>query len=177
MTTRLSRREWLAAAALCSASTHAPAQTAPQRSGSGAYQPLTADSTLGQLVSHPAFAGFGRRILPWDDRALDENARLSAIGSLLPYHSQVDVPSTVAALNRLIEDAGRGWQIFYELYDDKARRADPASRMRGCSSCVASPVRRSRSSPLEAVSPMSAPSMKAFPMPPRSAGPGSTPSS
>ncbi|HEV7335075.1 MAG TPA: alpha/beta hydrolase [Bosea sp. (in: a-proteobacteria)] len=131
MTTRLSRREWLAAAALCSASTQASAQTAPQRSGSGAHQPLTADSTLRQLVSHPAFTGFGRRILPWDDRAFDENARLSAIGSLLPYHTQVDVPSTIAALNRLIEDAGRGRQIFYELYDDEARRADPGKSHAG----------------------------------------------
>ncbi|UZF94698.1 alpha/beta hydrolase [Bosea sp. NBC_00550] len=120
MTTRLSRREWLATAALCSASTQASAETAPR------HQPLTGDATLGQLVSHPAFTGFGRRILPWDDRALDESARLSSIASLLPYHTQVDIPSTVAALNRLIEDAGRGRQIFYELYDDEERRVDPS---------------------------------------------------
>lgn len=125
MTARLSRREWIAAAALCSASVQASAETAPQGSGSEAHQLLTPDSTLVQLVFHPAFAGFGRRILPWDNRAFDENAKLSSIGSLLPYHTQIDVLSTVAALNRLIEDASRGRQIFYELYAGEERRSDP----------------------------------------------------
>lgn len=51
-------------------------------------------------MSHAAFAGFGRLILPWDDRAYDEGMRLSDIGALLPYHSQVHPGDVVTALTR-----------------------------------------------------------------------------
>src|SRR5215831_6644749 len=55
---------------------------------------LGVQSTIGELLRHPAFAGFSRLILPWDDRDYDEQMPLTAIGSLLPYHSHVD-PETV----------------------------------------------------------------------------------
>lgn len=64
---------------------------------------LSPDDRIGDLLNHPAFAGFARMILPWDDRIYDENMRLSNIGALLPYHSHVDTPTVVTALNRLIE--------------------------------------------------------------------------
>jgi acetyl esterase/lipase len=92
---------------------------------------LTADSTIGDLLSHPAFAGFARRILPWDDKDYDLKARLDIIGALLPYHSHVDIPSTVAALNRLIEDAEQGRQVFFEIYSEAERRAEPAKAHAG----------------------------------------------
>lgn len=51
---------------------------------------LAGDNTIADLVRHPAFAGFGHLLLPWDDRTPDDNVRLRDIGSLLPYHSDVD---------------------------------------------------------------------------------------
>ena len=57
---------------------------------------LGVESTIGDLLRHPAFAGFAHLILPWDDRAYDEQMPLTRIGSLLPYHSHVDA-ETVAA--------------------------------------------------------------------------------
>jgi acetyl esterase/lipase len=92
---------------------------------------LTADSTIGDLLSHPAFAGFARRILPWDDRDYDLKARLDTLGSLLPYHSHIDTASTLLALNRLIEDAEQGRQIFFEIYSEADRRAEPAKAHAG----------------------------------------------
>jgi hypothetical protein len=52
-------------------------RTAPSR--------LRVDDTVGKLLAHPAFAGFGRLLLPWDDRRVDTSMRLGEIGSLLPY--------------------------------------------------------------------------------------------
>ena len=46
----------------------------------------TPQSTIGDILRHPAFAGFSRLLLPWDDRAYDEKLPLTRVGSLLPYH-------------------------------------------------------------------------------------------
>jgi hypothetical protein len=58
---------------------------------------LNATDSIGDLLGHPAFAGFARLLLPWDGRRYDENTRLHDIGSLLPYHSHVDTKTVVGA--------------------------------------------------------------------------------
>ena len=78
---------------------------------------LEPSDRLGDLLEHPAFAGFARMLLPWDGRAYDERMPLTEIASLLPYHSHVRPGVAVDALNRMIDDAGRGRTIFYPLRD------------------------------------------------------------
>lgn len=95
------------------------------------YHHLDPGSTIGDLLHHPAFTGFADRVLPWDDRAYDERMPLSAIGSLLPYHSHVDAASIVAALNRIIDDAGQGRTIFFDIYSDTSKREQPAKARTG----------------------------------------------
>src|SRR5687767_6267579 len=51
---------------------------------------LNVGDRLGDVLQHPAFTGHARLLLPWDDRPYDEDLPLTRIGSLLPYHSQVD---------------------------------------------------------------------------------------
>lgn len=89
------------------------------------YRHLRPDSTIGDLLNHPAFVGFARLTLPWDDRSYDPLVPLTNIGSLLPYHSNVDPVAVVSALNRMIDDVGRGKTIFYEVYTEEQRREDP----------------------------------------------------
>lgn len=124
-----SRRDCLALPLLAIGAQGAVAQHRP--SADKAHGRLTADSTIGDLLSHPAFSGFARRILPWDERDYDHQARLDTIGALLPYHRHVDTASTVAALNQLIEDAEQGRQIFFEIYSEAERRAEPAKAHAG----------------------------------------------
>lgn len=85
-------------------------------SGQTASGRLRVDDTVGTLLAHPAFAGFGPLLLPWDDRHVDSSMRLSEIGSLLPYHSHVDPAVVVSSLNRMIDDAAAGRRIFYDVY-------------------------------------------------------------
>ena len=59
---------------------------------------LTTNDTIGDLLDHPAFAGFSRLLLPWDDRTYDRRMRLQDVGSLLPYHSHVDPATVVGGL-------------------------------------------------------------------------------
>ena len=89
---------------------------------------LRTDDDVDDILTHPAFAGFSRLILPWDDRRPDPNMPLRNIGSLLPYHTHVDPGVVVLSLNRLIDDAGAGKTIFYDIYTDAQKRAEP-SRM------------------------------------------------
>jgi len=86
---------------------------------------LTADDNIGDLLRHPAFSGYSRLLLPWDDRSYDETMRLRDIGSLLPYHSHVDPGTVVAGLNRLIDDVNGGNLVFYEIYGEAEKRTEP----------------------------------------------------
>lgn len=89
------------------------------------FAPLRPDDHLGAVLNHPAFQGFSQRILPWDDRAYDETMPLRDIGHLLPYHSEVEPDVVVAALNRMADDASAGRTIFYDIYTEAEKRADP----------------------------------------------------
>jgi acetyl esterase/lipase len=92
---------------------------------------LRPDSQIADLLSNPAFSGFGRLLLPWDGRAYDGTMRLRDIGSLLPYHSHVDPANVVAALNRMIDDVNKGETIFYDFYTEAQKREDPSKENTG----------------------------------------------
>jgi hypothetical protein len=82
---------------------------------------LTADDTIQVLLDHPAFAGFGRLLLPWDDRPADNGTQLRDVGSLLPYHSHVDAGTVVSALSHLIDDVNTGRTVFYDFYTESEK--------------------------------------------------------
>ena len=83
------------------------------------------------LLNHPSFAGFGRLIMPWDNRAYDENMPLSNLGSLLPYHSHVRPEIVVGGLNHMIEEASTGKSIFYDFYTETEKKERPEKRNTG----------------------------------------------
>lgn len=92
---------------------------------------LSVGSTIQDLLAHPAFAGFGRLILPWDDRSVDGNMRLRNISALLPYHSHVNPDDVVTALNRMIDDASSGKAIFYDFYTEAQKHEEPSKSQTG----------------------------------------------
>jgi acetyl esterase/lipase len=95
-----------------------------ERAGRSKGTPLTADDTIQTLLNHPALAGFGRLLLPWDDRTHDGGMRLRDVGSLLPYHTHVDPATVVGALNHMIDAAGHGQTTFYDFYTENEKKAD-----------------------------------------------------
>lgn len=94
-------------------------------------RPLNTASRLSELLNHPAFSGFSRLLLPWDDRPYDGEMRLSDIGSLLPYHSHVIPEVVVGALNRMVDDANNGKRIFFDVYTEPQKQADASKRHTG----------------------------------------------
>ena len=87
---------------------------------------LRVDDTVDDILKHRAFAGFGRLLLPRDDRRYDTTMPLRSIGSLLPYHSQVDPIVIVSSLNRMIEDASAGRTVFHDIYTEAQKEAEPS---------------------------------------------------
>ena len=92
---------------------------------------MMVDDRIGDVMRHPALAGFSRLLLPWDDRAYDTSMRLANVGALMPYHSHVNAAVAVSSLNRLIDDTNGGRRIFYDIYTDAERREDPSRRHAG----------------------------------------------
>ena len=92
---------------------------------------LTPDSTIGELLRHPAFSGFGSLLLPWDGRDYDDTMRLRQAGSLLPYHSHVDPAAVTAGLNRMIDDAAAGRRVHYDIYTAQQKGVDPSLESTG----------------------------------------------
>ena len=109
------------------------APDAPQ-SGEAGSTPgghLRVTDSIGDVLAHPAFAGFGRLLLPWDDRRYDTTMRLRNIGALLPYHTHVDPAVVVSSLNRMTDDASAGKTVFHDFYTGAEKRADPSRRHAG----------------------------------------------
>jgi acetyl esterase/lipase len=92
---------------------------------------LRVDDSVDDILKHPAFAGFGRLLLPWDDRRYDTTMPLRSIGSLLPYHNHVEPGIVVSSLNRMIDDASLGRTVFFDFYTDTERRADSSRKDTG----------------------------------------------
>ena len=103
-----------------------PPKAQAGKASGGIGNHLTVDSRLRDLLAHPAFAGFGQLLLPWDNRTYDLNLPLSDLASLLPYHSHVDPATAVSALNRMADDAAQGKTVFYDFYSAAQKREQPA---------------------------------------------------
>jgi acetyl esterase/lipase len=109
---------------------------------------LGPQSTIRDILRHPSLAGFSHLILPWDNRAYDEDMRLTRISSLLPYHSHVDPETVAGALNRMIDDAASGKTVFYRFYSEAQRQQQPARSNTGLFF-----FRGSRGAPFAVISP------------------------
>jgi acetyl esterase/lipase len=92
---------------------------------------LRLDDSVDDMLEHPAFAGFGRLLLPRDDRRYDHALPLRNIGSLLPYHRHVDPVVVVSALNRMVDDASLNRTLFYDVYTDAQKQAEPSRKDTG----------------------------------------------
>jgi acetyl esterase/lipase len=92
---------------------------------------LETSSTIRDVVIHPAFEGFGQFILPLDRGRYDDAMPLENVASLLPYHSNIDPDAAVNTINHMIDMSASGQTIFYDIYTDQQKQADPSKESTG----------------------------------------------
>jgi predicted esterase len=90
-----------------------------------------ADTKVLDVIEDPVFKGYGRLIFPAGS-TINKSMTLREAGSLLPGYSQNVKPErTVEIVNYMKSKAGAGEQIFYDIYTDAEKAADPAKKNTG----------------------------------------------
>jgi acetyl esterase/lipase len=92
---------------------------------------LTTNSTIRDVVDHPAFAGFGRFILPLDRGRYADEMALENVGSLLPYHSNIDPDAAVEMINQVMDAVSAGDALFLDFYTAAQKQTDPDKESTG----------------------------------------------
>lgn len=92
----------------------------------------TLSSTVGDVVSDPYFENFGYLLFPVD-RSVSEDMTLEEISSSSVYiwYNYIDPDKTVEIIQALHDQAGAGDQVFYDIYSEEERAADPSKEDTG----------------------------------------------
>lgn len=91
---------------------------------------FTADTKVWDVIHDPVFGEYGRLIFP-ADRSVRDDLTLGNVGDILTWYSYVNPDRTVEIANYLKEHAASGEQIFYDIYREEEKAADPAKEDTG----------------------------------------------
>ena len=88
----------------------------------------TATTAIYDVMNDPGFGDYGRLIFPVDNWYYSGDT----LGDLqLTYYSNIDPDETVAITNYMKEHAAAGDTIFYDIYTEEEKAADPAKEDTG----------------------------------------------
>lgn len=98
------------------------------QTGESAGNPYTVDTRISDVIADPVFGDYGRLIFPVDTGYYSGDT----LGSLqLTWYSNIDPDKTVEITNYMKEHAGLGDTIFYDIYSEEEKAADPAKEDTG----------------------------------------------
>jgi acetyl esterase/lipase len=98
----------------------------------GNYAPVTASTTVSEIINDSDFGDFGRLLFPVD-RSIRTDMTLADISSSNVYvwYSEIKTDTTVEIINRLKKDAEEGHQIFFPIYSEEEMREDSSKKDTG----------------------------------------------
>jgi hypothetical protein len=99
------------------------------KTGDNTY--LTVNGYVRDIVNHPAFTGFGERLLARDNNSAYYDTPISNISSLMPYHQNINPAVIVETLNHMIDEVNSGKTIFYDFYTERQKRESRAREYTG----------------------------------------------
>ena len=89
---------------------------------------VTASTCVVDVVNDPVLGEAGRLLFPAEGWYWSGDT----LGSLsYTWYMRLDTQTTVDVVNRLRADAAAGAQVFYDIYTEAEKRADPAKRDTG----------------------------------------------
>lgn len=91
-------------------------------------EPYTKDTRISEVMNDPAFGDYGRLIFPVDSGYYGGDT----LGGLsLTWYSHIDADKTVEIANYLKSHAEAGDTIFYDIYTEEEKAADPEKENTG----------------------------------------------
>lgn len=94
----------------------------------GSREVYTENTKISDVIHNPAFEGFGRLIFPVDGGYYSGDT----LGNLrLTWYSYIDPVKTVEIANYMKEHAEAGETIFYDIYTDEEKEANPKKQDTG----------------------------------------------
>lgn len=124
--------DWIAALLFCGmlllAGCSAKAAPVEQQTKPQSMAAFTRESRIEDVQNDPAFDGFGRLLFPtntyyYSGDTLEELE--------FTYYSHIDPDETVEIVNTLYDRVEAGQTVFYDIYTEQEKRADPAKRDTG----------------------------------------------
>lgn len=90
--------------------------------------PYTVDSKIADVISDPVFGDYGRLIFPVNSSYYSGNTLKDL---RMTWYNHIDPDKTVEIVNYMKSHAGAGDTIFYDIYTDAEKAADPAKKDTG----------------------------------------------
>lgn len=86
---------------------------------------------INDILNNPLFKDIGQFLFPTDFYSITNNMTLKDVDHLLPYHSHIEVSTTLEVLEYLENQRKQGNQVFYDIYTEEEKQADPSKRKTG----------------------------------------------
>lgn len=104
-------------------------ETLASETGAAAMEnAYTTDTKITDVINDPVFGDYGRLLFPVDDGCWSGDT----LGDLrLTWYSHIDPAKTVEIANYLRTHAQAGETVFYDIYTDAEKKADPAKEDTG----------------------------------------------
>ncbi len=96
------------------------------------YARITQDTLISEVMNHVAFDGWGPLIFPWDEKSrYSPEMTMYDAPALHFWHTGMSVPTMVSGINRMIDDLNTGARVFYSIYSEEEKAADPSKKTTG----------------------------------------------
>lgn len=90
----------------------------------------TENSKVTDVMRDPTYGDYGHLIFPVDI-AISEDLELKDVEDILPWYSEVNPKKTVEIVNYMKDRVTDGEQIFYDIYSEEEKEANPAKEDTG----------------------------------------------
>ena len=88
------------------------------------FEPVTRSTLVRDVMDDPVFENYGRLLFPVD-RTIPEDMTLEDVGDVLVWYNDINPDKTVEIVNTLGGWAASGDTVFYDIYTDEEKAADP----------------------------------------------------